>query len=99
MSKLSPEARALWFVLKYSATEPSSVEDALVTYLMQFHQSGAIFSEEACMQNTGLTETDLQSALAMLELKDAIFITRNASGSKQVQVNFEFNSPLFGGVR
>lgn len=99
MSKadLSPEAQALLCAIKFSATEPTEIEGKLYTYMMQFHQTGAMFSPEACLQNTGLTPVDLETAMGVLEIKDIIQVTRLGSGSKLVRFNPDFDSP-FGAV-
>ena len=33
-AELSPDARALWFVLKFHATEPTAAESGIITFLM-----------------------------------------------------------------
>lgn len=95
---LSPDARALWFALKFHATEPTSAEAGVITYVMR--DGGSVTADaNQIAQAMSLTENEVAKALGALALKDAIQMWRDESGKHRLNVNFDFESPLFGGVR
>ncbi len=95
---LSPDARALWFALKFHATEPTTAETGVITYVMR--DGGAVTADaNDIAQAMSLTVIDVAKALGTLALKDAIRMWRDESGKHRLNVNYDFESPLFGGVR
>lgn len=96
-TELSPDARALWFALKLHAMEPTDAESSIITFLMASGGSGCT---DACelSSKSGIAVTEIVTALSSLAMNDVIRLWRDDSGKHRMSVNFDFVSPLFGGV-
>lgn len=94
-AELSPDARALWFALKLHATQPTAVESQIISYLMSLPSKAVILERQYIARTIGLTEKAVSEALLTLEEKGAIRVRKNHA---DVEIDFDFASPLFGGV-
>ena len=92
---LSPEARNLWFALKFHAVDPTDAESNVITHLMR---NGGSIDADQLVKNMGLPDIEITNVLGSLAIKDAIRMERDDSGKHIVSANFGFASPLFGGV-
>ena len=97
-AELSSDARALWFALKLHATQPTHVESQIIRYLMSLPKKTVILERQYIAKTIGLTETAVTEALLTLEQKGAIRVSENHAEQSYVEIDFEFASPLFGGV-
>lgn len=92
---LSPEARDLWFALKFHAVEPTNTESEVITQLMQ---NGGSMKADDLVERLGLPDIETTNVLGSLAIKNAICMNRDESGKHVISVHFGFASPLFGGV-
>ncbi len=92
---LSPDARNLWFALKFYAVDPTDKESEVITHLMR---NGGSMQADDLVESLGLPVIETTNVLSSLAIKDAICMNRDESGKHVVSVHFGFSSPLFGGV-
>ena len=64
------------------------------------HGGGAITTDATeIAQQSGLSEIEIARGLSSLAMKEVISMWREDSSKHRLQVNYDFESPLFGGVR